>query len=323
MKQNKITNTKSNTVTIATITLPIRSLDVDAENFVPQKMEYGNNKELLKLLAQKGAIEARPILLIGEAGVGKTSAIRHLAGQTNTPLRNVSLNGSMTAEDFLGQVLIKDGSTYWRDGVLTECMRKGYWLNIDELNFAGPEILQAMQTLVAGREQLGYVVLTDSPTKELVTPHPDFRIFATMNPVERYHGTQELNRAFAGRWLKAEVAIPSADVEYGVISRAIEVLPESTLAQLKAYVSELRKSYDKEELDVFVSPRDVASIVDMYAFTKDMLQAIAYTIQPLATTADKKAIGDLARLHFLAPATLATEPIIVVAREVDASGNTI
>ncbi len=295
-----------NHITIAGIKLPVRhDLTTNAKEFVPESFEYADNQGLLKLLAQKGMIEAKPILLIGEAGVGKSSAVRYVAAQTNSPLRTVSLNGSITAEDFLGQVLIKDGTTFWKDGVLTECMRNGYILLIDELNFASPETLQAMQTLVAGAEKLGYVVLTDSPTREVVRPHSDFRIFATMNPTERYAGTQELSIAFASRWIKATVDIPSPTIEYGILSKASDILPDGTLQQFKTYVSELRKSYAKEELGTFVSPRDVASIVDMYAFTKDMLQALAYTIMPLASDADSKAIHDLARLHFVSSATLA------------------
>ena len=300
-------NNDNTSITINGITLPVRQESGD-HGFVPPLMPYKDNAGLLKILAQKAIIESKPALLIGETGVGKTSAVRHLAALTNSPLRRVNMNGSMTAEDFLGQMLIKDGTTYWKDGVLTECVRNGYWLIVDEINAAGPEILFALHSLL---DDDRYVVLTDSPSKEVVRPHENFRIFATMNPQERYAGTQELNRAFAGRWpVKCEVDIPSADIEYGMLSGASEILPADTLTQFKSYVTELRKSYQKEELDVFVSPRDVASIVDMYQFTKDMLQAIAYTILPLASSADKKAIHDLAKLHFLTPSTLATAPVV-------------
>ncbi len=298
---------KKNTGTItvvAGVSLPVRS---QSNQFVPPSIPYKENAGLLKLLAQKAVLENKPALLVGETGVGKTSAVRHLAAVTNTPLRRVNMNGSMTAEDFLGQLLIRDNQTVWKDGILTECMRLGYWLIIDEINAASPEILFALHSLL---DDDRYVVLTDSPTKEIVKPHEGFRIFATMNPQERYAGTQELNRAFSSRFpVKIEVDIPSEAIEYGVIAD-IAAMPEKVVAQLKACVQELRKSYAKEELDVFVSPRDVANIVDMFAFTKDMLQAIAYTIQPLATMSDKKAIIDLARLHFLGAPILAAEPVI-------------
>ncbi len=298
---------KPETITVSGVQMNVRPTITSDSEFVPSEMPFKESGGLLKVLAQVAINDNTPTLLIGETGVGKTSAIRHLAAITNTPLRRVSMNGSMTAEDFLGQLLVREATTFWKDGVLTECMRKGYWIIIDEVNFAGPEILQALQSLL---DDDRYVVLTDHPEREIVRPHPDFRIFAAMNPQERYAGTQELNMSFAGRWpVKVHVDIPSADIEYGVLSKATELLPEKTVTQLKAYVSELRKSYFKEELGVFVSPRDVMGIVKMYDFTKDMLSAIAYTIQPLASSADQKAIVDLARLHFIDAAVLATEGV--------------
>ncbi len=300
-------------IKISGVTLNVRpSFDSDSE-FVPSVMAYDESDGLLKVLAAKSIKENKPTLLIGETGVGKTSAVRYLAAITNTPLRRVNMNGSMTAEDFLGQLLIENGSTFWKDGVLTECMRKGYWLIIDEVNAASAEIMFALHSLL---DDDHYVVLTDSPTREIVRPHADFRIFATMNPQERYAGTQELNRAFANRFpIKAMVDIPNEATEYGTISNATELLPAKVVTQLKAYVSELRKSYSKEELDVFVSPRDVTAIVDMFSFTKDMLSAIAYTIQPLASMADKKAILDLARLHFVEAKDLASPMTVAEAAE--------
>ena len=118
------------TVKINGVTLAVR----DGTNaFVPTSGPYNENGMLLTVLAQKAVNEGKAALLIGDTGVGKTSAIRYLASITNSPLRRVNMNGSMTAEDFLGQLLIKDGTTYWKDGVLTECMRHGYWIVIDEV----------------------------------------------------------------------------------------------------------------------------------------------------------------------------------------------
>lgn len=272
-------------------------LDVHAEggDFVPEVMPYKENAGLLKTIAH-AVKENMPVLLIGETGVGKTSAVRFVAAKTGNNLRRVNVNGSMTAEDFVGQVLAKDGSTYWKDGVLTEAMRKGYWIVIDEINAASPEILFVLHSLM---DDDRYIVLTDHPQREIVKAHPNFRIFATMNPPERYAGTQAMNRALLSRFpITLTVKIPPPSIEYGVLSGADKYLPGDTVAKLKAFVSELRKGYEKEELDVFVSPRDVAHMVRVYRFTESMTAAVEMTIQPRGTNAEQKAIADLARLHF-------------------------
>lgn len=263
--------------------------------FVPQTLPYKENAKILETLAY-GINENMPVLLIGETGVGKTSAIRYLAAKTSNSLRRVNVNGSMTAEDFVGQLLVNETGTYWKDGVLTEAMREGYWLVIDEINAASPEILFVLHSLL---DDDRYIVLTDHPAREIVKPHANFRIFATMNPPERYAGTKEMNKALLSRFaITITVPIPPPSVEYGVLSRATELLGETKSDLLKSFTEQLRASYDKEEIEVFISPRDVATIVRLYAHTKSLTRAVSLTLAPRGTKAEQKAILDLARLCF-------------------------
>ncbi len=272
--------------------LPIRK---DASPFVPELMTYKENRHLLSNLAH--AIETNsPTLLIGETGVGKTSAVRYLAAKTNNSLRRVNANGSMTAEDFVGQLLVNEKGTYWKDGILIEAMRNGYWIVIDEINACSAEILFVLHSLL---DDDRYVVLTDSPTREIVRPHPDFRVFATMNPPEKYAGTKEMNKALMSRFpITLEVQIPIETVEFGALSGADKALKADALTSLKAFVNDLRASYFKDEIDVFVSPRDVQTIVRLYAYTKSLTKAVEMSIVARGTKAEAKAIRDMARLRF-------------------------
>ncbi len=285
-KENKVSIKVGKTI------LPIRA---EATPFVPELMTYRENKHLLSTLAH--AVDANlPVLLIGETGVGKTSAVRHLAARTNNSLRRVNANGSMTAEDFVGQLLVNEKGTYWKDGILVEAMRNGYWLVIDEINACSAEILFVLHSLL---DDDRYVVLTDSPTREIVRPHKDFRVFATMNPPEKYAGTKEMNKALMSRFpITLEVAIPSESIEYGALSGADKALKPAMLASLKLFVEDLRASYGKDEIDVFVSPRDVQTIVKLYHYTRSLSRAVEMSITARGTKAEAKAIRDVARLRF-------------------------
>ncbi len=274
------------------IKLPIQTTETP---FVPQTMPYKDHGKILETLAY--AVEGNiPVLLIGETGVGKTSAIRYLASKTGNSLRRVNANGSMTAEDFVGQLLVDERGTYWKDGVLVEAMRHGYWVVIDEINACSAEILFVLHSLL---DDDRYIVLTDHPEREIVRPHPNFRIFATMNPPERYAGTKEINKALLSRFtITLNVPIPPPSIEYSTLSHADSLLTESGVSKLKNFVEELRASYDKEELEVFVSPRDVAGIVRVAGHTGSMTEAVRMTIAPRGTKAEQKVIMDLARLTF-------------------------
>lgn len=262
--------------------------------FVPSLLEYADHDKLLESIAYS-IKENIPTLLIGETGVGKTSAVRYLAAVTNNNLRRVNVNGSMTAEDFVGQLLVNKEGTYWKDGVLTECLRNGYWIVIDEINAASSEILFVLHSLL---DDDRYVVLTDHPERELVKAHPNFRIFATMNPPERYSGTKEMNKALLSRFpMTLTVPLPPDSIEYSTISHADGILSETELKGFKKFVAEMRNAYNKEEMEVFISPRDLASIMKVYLFTGNLIEAVEKTIMPRGSKSEQKAIMDAARLN--------------------------
>lgn len=287
-------------VKFGTIKLPSQA---EATPYIPELMPYKEHGKVLETIAF-AVQENMPVLLIGETGVGKTAAIRHIAGRTKQSLRRVNINGSMTAEDFVGQMLVNEKGTYWKDGVLTECMRNGYWIVLDEINAASAEILFVLHSLLDDDK---YIVLTDHPEREIVKAHPNFRIFATMNPPERYAGTKELNKALLSRFgITIQVPIPPPAIEFGILSGA-KVALGADEPKLHSFVNELRAAYNKEELDVFVSPRDTAHIVRVFMYTASLIEAVKLTIAARGTNSERKAILEMARLHFGAtPATVPT-----------------
>lgn len=139
-----------------------------------------------------------PALLIGETGVGKTLAVRYLAWKTNNGLRRVNLNGATTVDEFLGKLLINEQGTYWVNGVLVDAMQSGDWILLDEINATLPEIAFTLHSLLDDDRM---VVLMEYDGR-IVRPHPDFRLFASMNPSEeaKYGGTKSLNEALLDRF---------------------------------------------------------------------------------------------------------------------------
>lgn len=282
---------KANTKAFGSIEIDILP---DKGEFVPKLMPYEDHDKILESIAYCINMDI-PVLLIGETGVGKTAAVRNIAAETNHNLRRVNVNGSMTAEDFVGQLLVDKTGTYWKDGVLTECMRNGYWLVIDEINAASSEILFVLHSLL---DDDRYIVLTDHPDREIVRAHPNFRIFATMNPPERYSGTKEMNKALLSRFgMTLTIGLPPEDIEYGVISEANKTLDKDEVKGLKKFVADMRNAYNKEESEVFISPRDIASIVKVYLFTGNLIEAVEKTVAPRGTKSEATAIMNMARLH--------------------------
>lgn len=66
------------------------------------------------------------------------------------------------------------------EGVLVKALREGHWLLLDEVNLAPAETLQRLSGLLDGDS--GSVALTERGDIDVVQRHPNFRLFACMNP---------------------------------------------------------------------------------------------------------------------------------------------
>jgi midasin (ATPase involved in ribosome maturation) len=81
------------------------------------------------------------------------------------------------------------------DGLLVDAMRRGHWVLLDEINLAAPETLQALVGVLDGQS----LCMTERGDTEPVPRHPDFRLFAAMNPPTDV-GKRELPIALRSRF---------------------------------------------------------------------------------------------------------------------------
>ena len=66
------------------------------------------------------------------------------------------------------------------DGLLIQAMKSGHWLLLDEINLATSETLQYLANILDNQNII--YTLSNGHNSEGVIRHPDFRIFAAMNP---------------------------------------------------------------------------------------------------------------------------------------------
>jgi hypothetical protein len=91
----------------------------------------------------------------------------------------------------------------WRfhEGYIPQAMRHGWWVLLDELNLAEPQVLERLNPVI---EQPPSLVLAESDgtifgAGGTVSIAPGFHMFATLNPAE-YAGRSVLSPAFRDRW---------------------------------------------------------------------------------------------------------------------------
>ena len=267
----------------------------NTSKYVPQNAgKFIDHGDIMKTLAI-GIRDNLAVLLMGESGTGKTSAIRYLAALTGNGLRRVNLNGGTTADELIGRLMINEKGTYWVDGILTEAMRNGEWIVLDEINAALPEVLFVLQSVM---DDDGYLVLNEKDDKEIVHKHKNFRLFATCNPPE-YAGTKEMNKALLSRFaICINAEFPEPAVELDIIKQHLgDAVAQSEMAiKLVEMAGNTRKAKEEGNADYAINTRDIIAILKLSEFMTPS-EALMHGFANKLDSEDRETMRAMGRLH--------------------------
>lgn len=235
----------------------------------------------LRLIAAEWR-RARPVLLEGPTSAGKTSAIRYIAHVTGSPYRRINLSYHTDVSDLLGryvggenkysladlqkkdesdideigeiygldaglskedkikQIFDAQKNPRWVDGPIIKAMKKGEVLLLDEVNLARPEVIERLNSLF---DDDGNLVLTEH-RNEVIAPHKNFRVFATMNPAS-YAGRARMSEAMKSRWTSLFChGLNQTDLTKILKAKYSGKVPDAELAKLIAAHDALARAAD-------------------------------------------------------------------------------
>ncbi len=188
-----------------------------------------------------------PTLLIGETGTGKTSIVRLLAFKRKQGYTRINMHGYNTPDELIGSKSVKDGATYYENGILTNAMLRGHIVVLDEINATPPDCTFIIHGLLDDDKRVAL------PNGDVIRPHKDFRFYATMNP--DYEGTRTLNRAFMDRFaivLNVDILLP--DQEKRLLTDRTGI--KDTIAEKMVNLAWLgRKAYRESKTMMMISTR--------------------------------------------------------------------
>ena len=188
------------------------------------------------------------ILIEGEAGSGKTMAVQAYASARGMRYFNVSNSNSIDPSQLFGAWIPRaDGQGYrWQDGAVTQIVRNGGVLLLNEVNFLPTRVSTVLFSLLDYRREIQLL----ENGGEVIKAHPNLLIVADMNA--GYKGTQELNQAFNDRFgIKLEFPYDKTIEGRIITNKALLVLAD-----------QLREQYAKEELTTPISTRSLVSFMD-------------------------------------------------------------
>lgn len=187
--------------------------------YAPKRKDYVFQRDVFRDMMAFWLSDERALKIQGDPATGKTSLVEQFHARLNMPLMIVSCNQSMEAYQLYGQLIPnEDGKLRWQDGPVVKAARNGWSVLLDEYNTLDPNVATSLNALLEGYS------VTIPETGEVISPHANFRVFATENPVTSQlvvTGRNVMDVANADRWMVIEVDYLPKDIETGVVERHI------------------------------------------------------------------------------------------------------
>ncbi|KAF2996004.1 hypothetical protein E8E13_001141 [Curvularia kusanoi] len=181
---------------------------------------------------------AKPILLEGNPGVGKTTLVTALAKAIGKPLTRLNLSEQTDLMDLFGSDVPVEGGAAgtfaWRDAPFLKAMKNGDWVLLDEMNLASQSVLEGLNAVLDHRGEV-YI----SELDQTFHKHKDFRVFAAQNPHHQGGGRKGLPASFVNRFtvVYADVFRPQ-DLTL-ICQKVFPSIEEAEINRLIGFVAQL------------------------------------------------------------------------------------
>ncbi|MDE3208586.1 MAG: AAA family ATPase [Pseudomonadota bacterium] len=163
----------------------------------------------------------RCMQLVGHKGCGKTTLVEQYHARTNIPLIQYTAHPRTELDDLLGHfVMTQSGGMRFHEGPVLRAAKQGLSVLVDEFNVMDPGVATGLNAILQGGGRF-YV----PQTEESVSPHPEFRFFATGNMDEGkglYAGRQRQDVANDDRFWFWKLDYPGPDYEVPLVQAIFE-----------------------------------------------------------------------------------------------------
>ena len=244
--EGKTTVSKKASTAIANqiATVPVGYADTYINRKVGDKLDFEWFDYALK--------NKRNVLIESPTGCGKTTGALAWAESRGIPAYVVSFSVGTEKSTLFGKMIpTEDGHFTWQDGAVTDLVRFGGLLILDELNSASERQLFEVHSILDKRRS---ITLTDHKSEVIIAPD-NFIVIATQNP--NYEGTRDLNKALRNRFAV------QLQYEYDPVIEAQLITSQSLLDMANQIREEIGKGTIK-------TPLSTNMLVEFEELTKEL-----------------------------------------------------
>ncbi len=150
-------------------------------------------------------MDGQPTLLRGDKGIAKTALAKFVSrlNDDEEPLV-ISGHGDMGTNEFIGEVGLKDGKTYFKEGRIPQAAREGRTTILDEVDVSEVAVMLRLQDILLNLKPGRELVLQENGQGSIIV-QPGFAVIATANEASR-------------RYVHRQVSDPANRDRYDIIS---------------------------------------------------------------------------------------------------------
>ena len=215
-----------------------------AEDYLNRKMFDKTDFELLDIIKEK----RENLIIRGGAGSGKTMLALAWASSRGYRYYNVSSNVGLEPSHLFGMWIPTNqaGVFKWQDGPVTDLVRHGGVLLLNEIDFMPERITTVLFGLLDARREIQLL----ENGGEVIKAHPDLIVIGDHNP--NYRGSRPMNQAWKDRFHH------KWEFDY---DKAIEKKLVKNDALLEI-AQRLRDMADKGDIDTPISTRSLVAFTE-------------------------------------------------------------
>lgn len=233
------------------------------------------------------SLQFYPIFITGQSGNGKSLSVIQACASAKRELIRINVTAGTDEEDLIGSFRLVAGETVWQDGPVTEAMKRGAVLLIDEIDMLHPNKAASLFTVLEGKG------LFIKKINTLVEPSNGFTVIATGNTKGkgsedgRFIGTNVLNEAFLERFpITLEFSYPTEKSEMKILTKAAKSLGVDmsdgenvkVIDALTTWSKGIRSQFEEESVDETMSTRRLVHIIKAWSMFGKISTAIELTI---------------------------------------------